>query len=313
MKTTGRFAPLAVFAAGFFLTTALAQSTPPAQNQQSPQDQAQPVTGVAHPPADDTITTDEDMTPPAPASIPKPSAAIPMTPATPAAATPRRTNFDDDIVTSVPSSTTASLTKRVWNPDADIVTVVPSNPNELASGTNIRVRLSQDLSTAGTQKGASFRAIVDHDVYKDGRIIIPVGAEMRGRVVQVSQGHHIGPKATLRLRPEAILLPDGTTYHIYAEAVLSKASGTRADAEGGIQAATHYKKDAVEYGAGAGAGATAGALIAGPVGAGVGTVVGAGAVTAHMITGRPEAANLPQGSILVFSLSEPMELTPTRN
>ena len=195
MKFAGRFAPLAVFATCFALTTALAQSNPPVQTPQNPQDQSQPVTGVSQPPADDTITTDEDVTPPAAASIPKPSAAIPMTPAQPAAVAPalRPRNFEDDIVTSAPSSTSATLSRREWNPDEDIVSVVPSNPNELGSGTNIRVRLSEDLSTVGTQKGASFRATVDHDVYKDGRIIIPVGAEMRGRVVQVSQGHHIGP------------------------------------------------------------------------------------------------------------------------
>jgi hypothetical protein len=309
MKSAGRFAPLAVFATCFALTTAFAQSTPPAQ---SPQDQSQAVTGVSHPPADDTITADEDLTPPAPApvAIPKPSAAIPITSAAPVTPALQHRNFEDDIVTSAPNSTTASLSRRDWNPDEDIVGVVPSNPNELASGTNIRVRLSQDLSSAETLRGQSFRAIVDHDIYKEGRIIIPVGAEMRGRVVQVSQGHHIGPKATLRLRPETILLPDGTTYRVYAAAVQSKAPGTRTDQEGAIQAAPHYKKDALEYGAGAGAGATAGAIIAGPVGAGVGSLVGAGAVTAHMIMGNPEAANLPRGSILVFSLTEPMELTP---
>lgn len=307
MKFTGRF-PLAVFAACFALSSAFAQSNPPAQNQQPSQDQAQQATGVSHPPADDTITADEDMAPPvANPPAPKPSAAVPMTAPKPSAATPQTTNFDQGV------ATTASLTRRTWNPEDDIVTTVPSNPNELASGTNIRVRLSAELSTADSHPGEMFRAVVDRDVYKDGRIIIPVGAEMRGRIVEVSQGHHIGPKATLRLRPESILLPDGTSYHLYATAVESKAPGTRTDQEGGIQASTHYKKDAVEYGAGAGAGATAGALIAGPVGAGVGSLVGAGAVTAHMVMGHPEVANLPQGSILIFSLTEPMELTPTRN
>jgi hypothetical protein len=312
MKTTGRFATVAVFAAGFLISTAIAQTTP-AQSQDNTQNQSQPITGVSHPPADDTIMADEDVSQPAAAPVAKPSAAIPMTapkPSTPAP--PRALNPEDDIVTSA-EPTTASLTKRSWNPDEDIVTAVPSNPNQLASGTNIRVRLAQALSTEDTVRGSYFRAIVDHDVYKDGRIIIPVGAEMRGRVVQVSQGHHIGTKATLRLRPESILLPDGTTYRVDAEAVQSRAPGTRTDDEGGIQAAPHYKKDAVEYGAGAGAGATAGALIAGPVGAGVGSLVGAGAVTAHMIMGHPEAANLPQGSILVFSLTDPMELAPARN
>lgn len=317
MKFTGRFIPLAISAAcltlsTFVLSTASAQSAPPAQPQQT-QDQAPAATGVSNPPADDTITTDEDLTPPATAPAPKPSAAIPMTAPPPVAATPRVRNFEDDIVTTAAPTTTASLSRRSWNPDDDIVSVVPSDPNALASGTNIRVRLSQNLSTNDTHAGEAFHATIDRDVYKDGHIIIPVGSEMRGRVVQVSQGHHVGPHATIRLRPDMILLPDGTAYHLYAEAIQSKVPGTHTDDEGGIQTNTHYKKDAIEYGAGSGAGAIAGAEIAGPVGAGVGTLVGAGVITVHMLTGRPQAANLPQGSVLVFSLTEPMELTPTKN
>lgn len=314
MKWTGRFAMLAAFAGCFVLATALAQSAPPAQNQpdQNQAQSQQPVTGVSHPPADDTITADEDESSPAPAPIPKPSAAIPMTPVKPAA---QPASPDNGLVTDVPesTSTTAALTKRTWNPDDDIVSYVPTNPNQLASGTNIRVRLSGDLSTEDSRTGESFSAIVDRDVYNGGRIVIPVGAQMRGHVVRVSQGHHvIGPRATIRLHPDSIVLPDGTEYHLYAEAVQSQAPGTRTDDEGGIQSAPHTKKNALEYSAGAGVGAIAGAAIAGPVGAGVGSLVGAGAVTAHMVVGHPAVANLPEGSILVFSLTEPMALTPTR-
>jgi hypothetical protein len=32
-----------------------------------------------------------------------------------------------------------------------------------------------------------------------------------------------------------------------------------------------------------------------------------------MLMAKPAAANLPQGSMLVFSLTEPMALTPTKN
>ena len=316
MIITGRIAILAALAGSLFLSSARAQSTPPAQQ---PQDQAQqqpqqqPMTGVSHPPADDTIQADEDVPMPTVAPKPKPSAATPM-PARPAAATPQPGDPDYGIVTTVPEKTSeAALTRRSWNPDDDIVSYVPSNPNELASGTNIRVRLSEGLSSTQTQAGQSFRAVIDRDVYKDGRVIIPAGAEMRGRVVAVSQGHHIGPHAELRLRPEMIVLPDGSAYHLYAEAVQSKAPGTRTDNEGGIEAAPHYKKDAIEYGAGTGVGAVAGGEIAGPVGAGVGSLVGASVVTAHMLMGKPAPADLPQGSMLVFSLTEPMTLTPTKN
>jgi len=307
MECRGRFVTLAALASCLILSTALAQSTQPApsqQNQNQNQNQDQ-YTGVSHPPADDTIQADEDQSAPAPAPRPKPSAAIPMTPAAQPASAP------NDGTVSTGTTGHATLTKRAWNPDDDIVNYVPSNPNELAEGTNIRVRLSQSLSSAESRAGESFKAIVDQDVYKDGRVIIPAGAEMRGRVVRVSQGHHLGPHATIRLSPEAIVLPDGTEYHIYAEAVQSRASGTRTNEEGGIEASPHYKKDAIEYGAGTGAGAIVGGEIGGPVGAGVGSLIGAGAVTAHMLTGRPPAADLPQGSVLIFSLMQPMELTPT--
>ncbi len=307
MKITGRFVSVTALTGCLLLATAGAQSAPSAQSQPAQQDQSDRYSGVAHPPADETIQADED----APVPIAKPSAAIPMPPAAPAVA-PQPANNDYGIVSSVPANN-ASLQRRTWNPDDDIVSYVPENPNELASGTNIRVRLADDLSTAETRPGTSFRAVVDKDVYKEGRVIIPAGAEMRGRVVSVSQGHHLGPHATIRLRPETILLPDGTAYHLYAEAVQSAAPGTRTNDEGGIQASSHYKKDAIEYGAGAGAGALAGGEIGGPVGAGVGTLVGAGVITAHMLTSHPQAAELPQGSMLVFSLTEPMALTPTKN
>ncbi len=315
MKTTGRFAVLAVVASCLLISTARAQSTPPAQNQPPQQDQAQDQnTGVSHPPADDTIQADEDVAPPVVAPRPKPSAAIPMTPAKPAVVAPQPGDPDYGMVTSAAGTTTdAALTRRSWNPDDGMVNYVPSDPNELAAGTNIRVRLSQDLSTTEAHPGEAFRAVVDRDVSKEGRVIIPAGAELRGHVVGVSQGHHLGPHATIRLRPEMVMLPDGTAYHLYAEAVQSKAPGTRTTDEGGIAASPHYKKDAIEYGAGTGAGAVAGGEIAGPAGAGVGSLVGAGVVTAHMLMAKPAAANLPQGSMLVFSLTEPMTLTPTKN
>ncbi len=313
MTTSSRFATLAALASCLSLAAAYAQSAPPAPEQQTPpQSQSTDMSGVSHPPADDTIQADEDVPMPVVAPRPKPSAAIPYLPAKPAATQPGDPDYG--IVTAVPATTAdALLTRRSWNADDDIVTVVPSDPNELASGTNIRVRLSEGLSTRETRPGESFRAVVDRDIYKDGRVIIPAGAEMRGRVVAVSQGHHVGPHATIRLRPEMIVLPDGSAYHLYAAAVQSKAPGTRADEEGGIEAAPHYKKDAIEYGAGTGAGAIVGGEMAGPVGAGVGSLVGASAVTAHMLMGKPAAADLPQGSMLIFSLTEPMALTPARN
>jgi 3-oxoacyl-ACP reductase-like protein len=290
--------------------------------------------GVSNPPADDSIVTSTDDTAPAakpspsvkpaaaaaPQQAPAPAAAPAIAPAT-APAPQAAPNPDDDIVSSVPANTAAEpapapgakLESRPYNPDQDIVGYVPSSDNELAEGTNIRVRMLDALSTQETTAGSAFKAQVASDVYKNGKVIIPAGSELRGRVVSVSQGHHFGPSATLRLRPDVVILPDGTAYHLYAQVVDSKAPNTRTDSEGGIEPASHATKKAVEYGAGAGTGAIVGAEVGGPTGALVGSLVGAGVVTAHLLMQHPQMAALPKGSIVTFSLTEPMDLLPTRN
>jgi hypothetical protein len=195
----------------------------------------------------------------------------------------------------------------------DIVSAIPSSPNDLAEGTNIRVKLTDSLSTRNTTAGAPFKGEVTKDVYKDGRIIIPAGSELRGRVIAVSQGHHFGPAATLRLRPDVVILPDGTAYHLYGQVAGSEAPGTRTDSEGGIQPKSHLVKNAAEYGIGAGGGALMGAHFGGPTGALIGAGIGAGVVTAHLLMQHPDAAVLPEGAMVTFSLTEPMALTPTKN
>jgi hypothetical protein len=290
-----------------------------------------PYSGVSQPPPDATITANPDAQPTAPPAA-KPSPAVPaaapenppaaaeapvssVPPAAPAVSP--ATNTDNDIVTSIPGQSappeSGSATLQMRNPDADIVSAVPSSANDLPEGTNISVRLTDKLSTRETSVGSPFKGEVARDVYKDGRIIIPAGSELKGRVVGVSQGHHLGQAATLRLRPDVVILPDGTAYHLFAQVAGSDAPGTKTDSEGGIQPKSHLVKNAAEYGVGAGTGAVIGAYVGGPMGAVTGTLIGAGVITAHLLMQHPNAAIVPKGSVVTFSLTEPMELTPTKN
>lgn len=325
---------------------------PQDQQQAHPKPQANPNdTGVSQPPPDETIRADEDISaPPPPPPAPsiatpeppaKPSAAIPATRATAPAPVPavhaaapapapsshpafptQVDNTDDGIVTVVASHSadgaTAlqrrdSSTSDASDPDYGIVSAVPYNPNDLRTGTNISVRLKQNLSTTDTVASSPFTATVRMDVYNENTLVIPAGAELRGRVLHVSQGHRFGPHASLRLHADTIVLPDGTAYHVDADVIESYAPGTAASDEGSVVASSHYKKDAIQYGGSAGAGAAAGAVVAGPVGAGVGALVGAGLETTHLVLQEPNAANLPEGSVLIFTLNQPMRITPTKN
>lgn len=311
-----------------------------AQQQQSASD---PYQGVSQPPPDDTIVATPDLPPPAeqPATPAKPSPAIyaSQQPAGSSMAaqyapgtTARRSaksgydNTDFGIVT-VPVSETeeeeiqdnpptpvggAVLHTRDTG-DYGIVTPPPVPANELPEGTAIRVRMGSALSTTETVPGTPFHGQVIANVMKGGSVIIPAGSTLRGRVVHVSQGHHFGPAATLRLRPDVVILPDGTAYHLYAQVYDTYAEGTKTGSEGAIVPVSHGVKKAAEYGIGVGTGAMVGGELAGPPGALAGSLAGAGVVTTHLLLQPPEAAMVPAGSEIDFSLTEPLELTPTRN
>ena len=285
--------------------------------------------GTSNPPPDDTIVNSE---PPQPAPPPaaKPSAAqyaapapAPTQPQTqPAAPVQAQAQLssnevdgtDDGIVqvASEPSQPGAQpqLNQRdaANDPDGDIV-----HPafvaGQVAQGTEIRARLLDRLSTAMSQNGDTFRATVASDVYQGDQVLIPAGAEIDGTVVQVSGGR-VGGHGSMLLRPETVVLPDGSRYRLYAQTADAPGTNTRIGAEGAINPGSRLKKDGIEYGGAVGVGAITGAIVAGPVGALAGTLIGAGAITVHLLVDHPQAT-LEPGTVLMFSLTEPLNLAPT--
>jgi len=283
--------------------------------------------GTSNPPPDDTIVT---STP----AIPKPPAGHPMLadrgqsgaagqsddqidPGVPAADQWR----GDGAVNSSPNTPPQQPTltyrpqpqaQRVSpaDPDGDIVHPEAFRPGEIGAGTTIRVRLLQRLSTSESEKGEPFRTTVGTDVVRGGQVLIPAGAEIDGRVVEVSRGH-TGGFGTLRLQPEQVILPNGSRYRLNAEVTGLPGSRNRVQDEGTIRPGSRLGRDGVEYGAAVGGGATAGALVGGPVGALTGGLVGAGFVTVHLLASHPQAT-LEAGTVLQFTLTDPIYLTEAR-
>jgi hypothetical protein len=277
--------------------------------------------GVSNPPPDDQITTPM----PSPQPIAKPSPAHPMAAQpVPASMAPQPTmvapaprvgsadaeyGTDAGIVKVEPDQPAEpSLNERSYasDPDGDIVHPGPLPEGELNSGTIIRARLLNSLSTTSSQAGDAFRAKVASDVFRGNQILIPQGAEIDGTVVRVSAGH-FGGHGSMLLRPEFVILPDGSRFSMFAQVTGAPGSDTNVGAEGNITPGSRMKKDGIEYGGAAGAGAVAGAVVAGPAGALAGTVVGAGAVTVHLLMDHPQAV-LESGTVVDFTLTEPLSL-----
>lgn len=290
-------------------TLCLASAAMAQQGQPGPSDS---YSGVSQPP-NDAITVTAD-TPQAQAQA-KPSPAVPAQPApAPQQPQPQPTSAAPDSSYSAPGGSQQALSVRpnTSDPDGDIVQPRAARPGELMPGATIRVRLTERLSSSETEKGEQFHGQVASDVLQDGKVLIPAGSSIEGRVSSVSTGQHLGGHGSLRLKPEAVILPDGTRFQLHAETTGTPGSKTRIGAEGTINPGSRAKKDGIEYGAVVGAGAVTGAVLAGPVGALTGSLVGAGIVTTHIMVDHPQAT-LEPGSILLFTLTEPMNLTPSAN
>ncbi len=265
-----------------------------------------PYQGTANPPADDAIiTTDNAQAKP---QAGKPVEVTQDAPAQPTSVDPSVNNPGAAIIAPA-AAPQPTLDTRATDPDGDIVQPVPLGPGQIGEGTTIRVRLLDRLSTANSNKGDSFRSRVASDVLANGHVLIPAGSEIDGKVAQVTSGDHLGGHGSLRLQPETVILADGSRYNLHAELTGTPGTRTRVRGEGMVNPDSRMKRDSIEYGGAVTAGVVTGALVGGPVGAVTGGAIGAGVVTTHLLISHPQAT-LEPGSVLLFTLTERLTLTP---
>jgi len=277
--------------------------------------------GMSTPPPDDTIVATEPLPAKPPAG--QPVEPQPQTPvretareAAPAPAASAPDSDPDSGIVQVRENEAAPLPRQpalttrsaAPDPDSDIVHPGPPRPGEIEEGTTMRVRLVERLSTTLSEKGEPFHGRLASDILAGGQVVIPTGAEIEGRVSGVSSGR-LGGHGSMYLVPETVILPNGARLTFHAALTGTPGSRTRVGNEGEVLPPSRIKRDGIEYGGAVGGGVVAGAMIAGPVGALTGGLIGAGVVTTHLLISHPQAT-LEPGSVLLFTLSEPLMVTP---
>ena len=165
---------------------------------------------------------------------------------------------------------------------------------EIPSGTSLKVRLNQSLSTVTNRGGEMFSASLASPVVVDGRTVIPIGTEVKGIVRESVPSGRLKGRAVLSLALLKIEMGD-------VELPVSTASRTSVSGK-------HKKRNWSLIGGGAGTGAAIGALAGGGIGAGIGAGSGAtaGLVTAAF-TGKKQV-RLPAETLLTFRLNQPIEV-----
>jgi hypothetical protein len=178
------------------------------------------------------------------------------------------------------------------NPSAPSASLFGPKEVTLPAGTVLTVRLTSTVGSKTSNAGDRFNATIATTVESGGKVVLPRGTEVRGKVAQaVPQGRFKGG-ASLSLALESVTI-SGDAYDIKTSSVSRYQKGKG-------------KRTAAMIGGGAGGGALIGGLAGGGKGALIGAVLGGGAGTAGAAyTGEKEIV-LPAESMLSFKLTEPL-------
>lgn len=164
----------------------------------------------------------------------------------------------------------------------------------LPSGTALHVRLDQTLASNQNRSGDAFEATVAEPIVLDKKTVIPEGARVQGRVVEVRESGHLMGVSRLRLALDSVEV-NGKSYEIQTTTT-------------GRRGGSHKKRNWAFIGGGAGGGALIGAIAGGGKGALIGGPVGAGAGTAVAYFTGKKGVRLPAESRLTFELAQPVTI-----
>jgi hypothetical protein len=165
----------------------------------------------------------------------------------------------------------------------------------IPSGSTMRVRINQGMSSKNTAPGTTFDGVVLSDVVAGGSIAIPRGASITGTVVDAHTAGQLGGKGELKLQLTSVSF-GGKTYPVVTDFWWHQGVDKTGNTVGTTVGLASV---------GALIGAVAGGGVGAAVGAGVGGVAGLGVSSA---SGKGEAG-IPPEAIVTFHLTKPADVT----
>jgi hypothetical protein len=163
------------------------------------------------------------------------------------------------------------------------------------SGSGLRVRINEGMSSKNTAPGTTFHGVVLSDVVAGSSIAIPRGSTITGTVVDAHTAGQLGGKGELKLQLTSVSF-GGRTYPLATDFWWHQGVDKTGNTVGTTVGLASV---------GAVIGAIAGGGVGAAVGAGVGGVAGLGVSSA---SGVGEAA-IPAEAIVTFHLTQPADVT----
>jgi len=158
--------------------------------------------------------------------------------------------------------------------------------------------MTEEVSSKTAKAGDTFHGTIATNVFRNGVVLFPTGAQVTGRVVEAKPAGHLVGSALLTIELVSVRLPNAQDFAVTTEALSNRAAG-----RGGNTAA--------KAGGGAALGAIIGAVAGGGTGAAIGAVSGGALGTgANGVTRGQEIVVKPE-QLLQFQISNDLEVPVT--
>ena len=172
----------------------------------------------------------------------------------------------------------------------------PPQKVTIPAGTQLTVRLNEPLDSERNQVGDQFHGSLGAPIVVDDQTVIPLGADVTGRVAAVQSAGRFAGSSLLTLELTALSV-NGKTYNLQTNQWSRQGKG-----EG--------KNTAVKAGGGAALGAIIGGLASGGRGAAIGAAAGGAAGTGVAAAKKGEQIKLGPEATLNFQLINTLTVTP---
>jgi hypothetical protein len=207
---------------------------------------------------------------------------------------------DTGLRTTVPSGSSGNTSSSYDSsqssaPPAPTPVPVPQKVT-VPSGTQLSVRLNDEVDSEKAQVGDVFHGSISAPVTVGEETVIPTTADVEGRVVEVKSAGRFAGQSVLTLELTKLTM-NGKTYSLQTSQWTKSGNG-------------RGKSTAAKVGGGAAVGAVLGGIFGGGKGAAIGAAAGAGAGTGVSAATKGQQIILRPEAVIGFQLQGPITVTP---
>src|SRR5579862_1526008 len=184
----------------------------------------------------------------------------------------------------------------------------------IPAGTKVPIALKHAISSKGTHEGDGVYAETTFPVVANGRVLIPAGTFVQGRISHIQRGGRIKGRAEVLMHFTTLIYPSG--YTVLLPGAVENAPGVDKtsvkDEEGTIRSDSQKGQKIGTVASSAGTGAVVGGLSSGGKGALIGAGVGGAVGTAIALLTRGNDVKLDAGTTLEIVIQREVALDASR-